>query len=701
LKTKENRNERIRYNILTVIVLAVGIILLAQLFNLQIIHGKEYRETSNTRLTRESTVKAARGNITDSTGNKLVTTKMGFSLELYKTKIDTQTLNNTILNLIKLLEKNKDTYVDNLPIKVKPYTFTQPKEEEQKKWKKEMGIDENATAEEAFLKLKEKYDIQEDNVENARKIMAIRYQTTIEGFSNIKPITISKDISRKSANQVKEQGDKFPGTSLVTEPVIEYPYKNLASHLLGYLGRINSEEYKNNKDKYQMNDLIGRAGIQYTLEEYLKGKDGIRQIDMAVDGTITEEYISKEATAGNNVILTIDANLQKKVEEALEKNIKKIANGEIDGKKYNAKEGAAVVMNVKTGEILALASYPDYEPELYAKGISQTKLKEYETNKSTYNRAISSAYAPGSTFKMAVATAALETGAFTTQTLVTDNGPYPRGHHPVCWIYTDHHYGHGALDISNAIKHSCNIYFYEIGYKIGVDKMAEYAYKYGLGKKTGIELAGESAGVVASTKYKQETYQEEWQLGETLSAAIGQSYNSYTPIQMARYMCMIANGGKAVDVSVIKAITDADGNSISKEEINKKVNEKLRIDEEETKVEDLKLKSETIAAIKKGMKGVTSEVGGTAYYVFSDLDMVIAGKTGSAETEEKSKVNGWYTGFAPYDNPEIAVVVFIENAGSGGNVATAAKEIMQGYFGMNSKKVQEDVTAIPSTQINN
>ena len=170
---------------------------------------------------------------------------------------------------------------------------------------------------------------------------------------------------------------------------------------------------------------------------------------------------------------------------------------------------------------------------------------------------------------------------------------------------------------------------------------------------------------------------------------------------MARYMCMIANGGKAVDVSVIKAITDADGNSISKEEINKKVNEKLRINKEETKVEDLKLKSETIAAIKKGMKGVTSEVGGTAYYVFSDLDMVIAGKTGSAETEEKSKVNGWYTGFAPYDNPEIAVVVFIENAGSGGNVATAAKEIMQGYFGMNSKKVQEDVTAIPSTQINN
>ena len=302
---------------------------------------------------------------------------------------------------------------------------------------------------------------------------------------------------------------------------------------------------------------------------------------------------------------------------------------------------------------------------------------------------------------MAVATAALETGTFTTKTLVTDNGPYSRGHHPVCWIYTDRHYGHGALNISDAIKHSCNIFFYEIGYRVGIDKIAEYAYKYGLGKKTGIELAGESAGIVASTKYKQDTYHEEWQLGETLSASIGQSYNSYTPIQMARYICMIANGGKAVDVSVIKAITDSDGNNIPKEEINKKVNEKLGISEEASKVEDLKLKTETIEAIKKGMKGVTSESGGTAYYVFSDLDMVIAGKTGSAETEEKDKVNGWYTGFAPYNNPEIAVVVFIENAGAGGNVAPSAKEIMQEYFGMNSKKVNENVTAIPNVLVYN
>lgn len=700
MKPKGNYNERVRYNVLTIIILVVGIILLAQLFNLQVIHGKEYLETSNTRLTRESTIKAARGDITDSSGNKLVTTKMGFSLELFKTKIGTQTLNTTILNLINLLEKNEDTYINNFPITVNPFAFKQESEEEQKNWKIENEIDENASAEEAFNILKEKYEIQTNDVEDAHKIMIIRYEAEIGGFSNIKSVTISKNISRESANQIKEQSDKFPGASIETEPIIEYPYGTLASHLLGYVANINEQEYNANKDTYEMNDVIGRAGIQYTLEEYLKGEDGVKQIDMAVDGTITEEYIAQNAVAGNNVALTIDANLQQEVEKALEDNIKKIAGGAYDNTKYDCKAGAAVVMNIKTGEVLALASYPNYEPELFVEGISEAKLKEYENEDNLYNRAISSTYAPGSTFKMVVATAALETGKFTTSTLVNDNGPYPLGHHPVCWIYSDRHYGHGYINIVQAIKYSCNYFFYDIGYKIGIDKIAEYANYYGLGKKTGIELSGESPGIVASTQYKKETFGEEWQLGETLSAAIGQSYNSYTPIQMARYICMIANGGKAVDVSVIKSITDADGNGIPKEEIEEKVNAKLGIDDS-SNVEDLDIKQETLDAIIKGMKGVTSESGGTAYYVFSDLGMTIAGKTGSAETGEDDKVNGWFTGFAPYDDPEIAVVVLIENAGSGGNAAPAGKEIIQSYFGMNAKQVKEDVTAIPSTQTNN
>ena len=247
MELKKQPNQKLRYNILTIIIYAIGIILLAQLFNLQIVHGEEYRQTSNTRLTREATLKAARGNITDRSGNNLVTTKMGSNLELYKTKIDNQTLNQTILKIIELLEKNKDTYIDNLPITVEPYAFKQKEEQAQKKWKKENDIDENATAEQAFQKLKEKYDIQEQNLQKARKIMVVRYEITKNVFSNIKPITIAKNISNKSLNQIREQSSKFPGTAVNNEPIVTYPYGSLASHVLGYVGAINEQEYEQKK----------------------------------------------------------------------------------------------------------------------------------------------------------------------------------------------------------------------------------------------------------------------------------------------------------------------------------------------------------------------------------------------------------------------------------------------------------------------
>lgn len=690
--------KNVRYNIIIVIIYIVGVILLAQLFNLQIIQGSTYRETSNTRLSRESTVKAARGDITDSSGNKLVTTETGFCLELYKTKLDNDTLNKVIYNLVTLLEKNKDTYNDNLPITVEPYAFTTEDEENQKSWKKEYNIDENATAEEVFNLLKERYEINEQDVKKARKIMAVRYEISRNGYSNIKPVTISKNISYLSANQIKEQSISFPGTAVVTTPIVTYPYGSLASHILGYVSSISPDEYNANKEKYDINDIIGKTGIQYTLEEYLKGEDGVRQVDMSVDGTITEEYIVEEAKAGHTVILTIDSNLQKVTEQALEKNIKKIANGDY-GEKYNAKAGAAIVMNVKTGEILALASYPDYEPELFITGISQKKLEEYNKGNNYYNRAISGIYAPGSVFKMVVATAALENNIITTSTTINDTGIYPRGHNPACWIYTDRGYGHGYLNVTEAIKKSCNYFFYELGYKMGIDSVIQYAKAYGLGIKTGIELSGESSGIVDLKKQCEDTTSMQWQLGDTLSAVIGQSYNSYTPIQIARYTSMLANGGKTVHVSLIKSIIDSEGNKVPKEEYEQQVNEKLGITNTQ-KIGDINIKKENLNAILEGMKGVTSEEGGTAYYIFSDLGIEIGGKTGSAETGINNQVNGWFAGFAPYNDPEIAVVVLIENAGSGGNVGDTAKSIIKEYFGMNAENVNEDLTAIPSTQVN-
>lgn len=653
MKESKGQNDRIRYNILTTIVYIIGIILLIQLFNLQIVHGEEYRETSNSRLTRETAVRAARGTIKDRTGIELVRTETGYSVEIYSTKVTDSELNESIKKFIEILESNKDEFVDNLPIEVNPFKFTMESEEEQKEWKNSNDIDENFNAEQAFYALKEKYEISENDVNQARKIMAVRYEITRNGYSNTKSVIIARDISNTSAVQIREQNAKLAGMNVVTEPIVSYTSGNLASHVLGYVGAINAEEYEERKDSYRNDDIIGKDGIQKVFEEYLKGTDGTKQVDMTVDGAITSEYISEEAIAGSDVVLTIDANLQKVAEDALEKNIKDIAAGKY-GEKSDADAGAVVVMNVNTGEILAMASYPDYNPEKYA--------EEYDADDTTgkyMNRAIGGVYAPGSTFKMVVATAGLDTGEITPTTLINDNGIYPYGDRQACWYYRSYGVGHGYLNLTQAIKYSCNYFFYDLGYRLGIDTIAEYAGYYGLGKRTGIELLGEARGTVASREYA-ETLGNGWYISDTLSAAIGQSYNNFTPIQMARYVSMVANGGKNVDITLIKSIINPDGTEVSKEEIENHTKETLGTENENK--EDLDVSKENLDAIRKGMKGVTSESGGTAYSTFADFDIDIAGKTGSAQTGVDGEAHGWFVGFAPYENPEIAVVVLVEKA---------------------------------------
>ena len=693
----DDRNTNLRYNLITILVYIVGIVLIVQLFNLQIVNGKEYRETSNTRLSRETVIKAARGSIKDRTGNLLVTTKMGFNIELYKTKINTTTLNKTILTTIKILENNNDKYINNLPISIEPFKFTIDDEESQVNWKKENDIKEDATPEQCFYELKEKYKIEQDNILEAYKIMVVRYEISRNGYSSIRPVTIAKDVSRESAVKLGEQSIYFPGISATNEPMVSYPSGSLASHILGYVGNITETELDGREDTYGINDVIGKVGIQYVFEEYLRGKDGIKQLDMSVDGTITDEYITQEAVAGSDVILTIDANLQAATEKALANNIKKIASGGFS-KRSDAKAGAAVVMNVKTGEILAMASYPDYEPELFVNGISQKKLDEYNKGDNIFNRAISGVYAPGSTFKMITAIAGLETGVITPTEKINDIGVYKKAHEPACWIWNSYGMSHGWLNVTEAITHSCNYFFYEVGYRATIDNIAKYAKYYGLGEKTNVELPMEEKGIVA-TRDKAKERGDEWQIGETLSAAIGQSYNSYTPIQMAKYISMLANGGEPIDVTIVKSINDVNGNQVSKEDITKFVNAKLGLTKE--KKENLNIKKENIDAILKGMKGVTSEEGGTAYSTFANFNIELGGKTGSAQTDVQGKINGWFVGFAPYEEPEIAVVVLVENAGSGSYTAEVARDILQEYFGMNMEKVEEDLTAMPSTEIQN
>ena len=475
----------------------------------------------------------------------------------------------------------------------------------------------------------------------------------------------------------------------------------MASHILGYVGKINEEELEKNEG-YELNDTIGKIGIEYIFEPYLKGKNGIKQIDMSVDGTTTGEEIVEEAVAGNNVILTIDAKLQKVTEDALKNNIEKIRNGGY-GKAYPAEAGAVVVMNVNTGEVLAMASYPDFEPQLFVDGISQEKYNEYiseEANSPFLNRTISSVYAPGSTFKMVTALAALETGAISTTEKINDVGiyRYSSDYQPKCWMYSQYGRGHGYLNITDAIKHSCNYFFYELGNRMGIDNLSRYARSLGLGSKTGVELLGETEGIVSS----KETSNKRGQIfngGNTLQAAIGQHDNSFTPIEMTKYISILANGGNDIDVTIIKGIMDQNGNSISKEELNEFVKQRLGINK--NLPQELDFDKNNLEAILEGMRGVTSESGGTAYSYFKNFNIEVGGKTGSAQTGIAGKTNAWFVGFAPFDNPEIAVVALVENGGSGSYNAELARDIIGEYFGMNANTVTEDMGAKPEIEIRN
>ena len=689
-----------RYNIATIFTYLIGIILIVQLFNLQIVHGAKYREESNTRLTRESVLEADRGEILDRSGNVLVSSSQKFNLELYKSKIDTDTLNESILKIIQVLEKYDVSYTDSFPININPFGYT-ISDTSLSNWKKNNNIDSDATAEEAFYKFKDKYKIKNEDITEVRKIIAIRYAIVKEGYSSTKALTIAKDIPREAIAEFSEKGDDFPGINITVQPVRQYKEGTLASHILGYASKISDTEYQQKKDTYNQNDIIGKTGIEYLLEEYLKGKDGIKQIDMAIDGTITAEVVEKEAVSGSNVVLTIDSKLQKIAEEALKDNIEKIKSGGF-GKAYEAKGGSCVVMNVKTGEVLAMASYPDYNPQSFANGISSEEWKSYSENKSypLLNKAIQSAYEPGSIFKMVTAIAGLESGNITLTERINDTGQYIKyGEKRNCWYYTDYHTGHGPLNVIGAIEKSCNYFFYETADRMGIDTLDKYASYFGLGKKTGIELPSEVSGTLASKEYVK-SINSSWNPGDTINAAIGQGYNRFTPLQMTKYISMIANGGNNVDVSIIKTIQNSDGTEVSKEEINKFVNEKLGLTEENN--ENINLNKDYINAVKEGMKSVTSGESGTAYVRFKDFNIKVGGKTGSAEAGKDSNgkdiVNAWFAAFAPYDDPEIAVVVMVENGGHGNYTAEAVRNIMAEYFGMNTQNVTESVQAEAYTE---
>lgn len=669
-----------RLNLLRIITVVIGIIFAARLYNLQIINGEAYLAASNARSTAVVKEKAPRGDIKDRNGKNLVTNRKGYSLLWVKTAATDEEVNEMLFKAADILAESGYEFSDSLPISQYPFEYTFSDEAEREEWfkgKKRLSDDMTAGEVIEFYRDKVFKITGEHTNEQLRTVIGIRYDAEMNGFSYATPYTLATDVDIEVVLRIKEQKNDFQDIEVTTEYFRQYEFGSLAAHTLGRIGKIYKEEYDSLKEKgYAMNDYVGKQGIEKICEDDLRGTDGRKVLGTDNNGELPG-VDSAEAVAGNYVVLTIDSDLQMAAEQSLKSTIEQIAaNGVGKGqqKGADANAGAVVVLDVNNAEVLAMATYPSYNPETYNSMYSE--LSEDES-KPLWNRAISGTYSPGSTFKPLTAIAALETGAVTIDEKLICNGVYKyfKDYQPRCWINLEHGLSHGWENVTEAIEDSCNLYFYEAGRRTGIEALSEYAKKFGLGEYTGIELTEESKGNMATPSYKEEIEGDgvEWYGGDTIQAAIGQSYSHFSPLQLANYIATLANGGTRYRPHIIKSVHRAsDGAEVKRSAPI--VEEKIPLNEE------------NLAAVKRGMYGVVDE--GSASKIFKDYDIEVGGKTGTAQGSSKQSNTALFVAFAPYDKPEIAVAVVIEHGVRGVNAATVARDVFDEYFGTGADETE-------------
>lgn len=671
-----------KFFILECIAVIMMIFICLQLVKLQIAGNKKYTALSESKLSSSETVPAPRGKILDRYGRAIVTNRLGFSVSFTNASLPHDELNDLILSTIRLFNQNEDEYIDTFPIAYdgENYIFSygnmhgEELETKVRNCKFALGISDNLDAPGCIEALIDKFEL--DNrytKQEIRDIIAVRYEMLTREFQKSGEFNFSSDVSMKTVSAIEENKELYSGIKFTSGPVRDYVYGTMAAHILGRVGIIYKEEYEVLKDKgYGYNSVIGKDGMEKVLEERIKGTDG----SMSVSQSVGEEPRITEVSAipGDNAMLTIDIDLQRVAEETLKQTIDKIRADSAkkdDNAGADVGGGSVVVEDVNTGEILAIASYPTFDPRTFNKDYDSLS-----TDKSMplFNRAISGIYPPGSVFKVLTTIAALEEGIVEPTTIIEDKGKYEYYDQIFnCWIFTETGQTHGGVDAANALKNSCNYYYYEVGKQLGVSTLHDYASRIGLGKKTGIELEGESAGILASEEYKKANIGEIWYPGDTLQMAIGQSYNLFTPIQLANYTSTIANGGTIYKTHLLKCIRDHQTGKIT-ESVDKQ------------KTGDINMSDSTYDAVTLGMRLVSYD--GTAGSIFGDFPIETCSKTGSSQVNGGS-ANGVFVSYAPYDNPQIAISIVIENAGSGSSTAPIAKAIYSEYFKLNPKETKD------------
>lgn len=658
-----------RYVIFYVLFALVAVMISVRLINLQIVNGNYYREKSNSRTVRNITLTASRGEILDRNGRAIVSSRTAYNVYILSNRQRTaEQLNKTIYNLFKTVKSASENIYEILPVEVNDgkYSFTLSKEDAQK-WKTQNGFEKKDSARKVIETLISRYSIDEKKYSevNIIRIAATRLNMVNRGFSMASPYLFAEDVPIDEICVIKEQADSFPNVSIITQPVRDYPYGSLAAHILGRVGIISAQEYEENEDNgYNINSHIGKSGIEKYMEDYLRGENGSGSIEQSSGGYSVGQNIEKAPVKGRDISLTIDLDMQLACEEALRETVQKISSsaGSAEGGR-DADAGSIVVIDVNSGDVLAMASYPSYEIKTFT-----SEYNNLLKNKSNplFNRALAGTYAPASTFKPLVGAAALEEKIITTDEKILDTGKYTffKDYQPSCWIYTQSGGGtHGYINVSEAIRDSCNIFFFDVGRRLTIEKINSYAKKFGFGQNSGIELVNEERkGVVASPENRKKNGGI-WYPGDVCQTSIGQSDTLVTPLQLANYMATLSNGGTRYKPHLIKTVENIDG-SVAKESVPEILSK-------------VTLKEENKEAILRGMRMVVTE--GTAQSAFSGCKVSVAAKTGSAQTSG-NYTNGICIAYAPYEEPRIAIACVVEKAGSGANVAQAVRKVVDSYF---------------------
>lgn len=664
-----------RLTVILALAAAVGLAFVGLLYNLQITHYDDYMARTVKTTGKTETVAAARGDITDRAGKAMVTNQV-----VYQVTLDTSLMgsekNNVILQLIRIAEDHDILWPDNLPMANSyPYRLklgavsgsTRSNYEKMAKiagWKSEEGP-------ELLAEMRAYYKIDEDiSGAEARKLIGVLYELSLRQKEILwSDYVFASGVDIDFISTVREQG--LTGVSISPATTRKYA-TTYAAHLLGRTGLMDSEEWKTYKTLgYAMNETVGKDGVEKAFESYLRGTGGTRIVERNEKGKILSQTWTVEPQPGYDIGLTLDLGLQEQVEDILAAKLPTLTE--------DTEGGAAVVMDVNTGGVLAMASYPTYDlttiyksSDLYNEAL-QNPLKPFN------NRATQGLYSPGSTFKMVTATAALEEGIIEPNTKIRDTGTYTyyKDAQPACWIYRQFRSTHGVIDVRRAIEVSCNVFFYDVGRRVGIDKLEEYARAFGLGEATGIEIS-ERTGVVAGRSYT-ESLGQTWYEGSVMYAAIGQENNQFTPLQLANYTATLANGGTHYKAHLLQEVRD----SVTGEVVETYT---------PTVMDTIDLSPENLAAIKGGMLDLTTT--GSLKYYFNKLNMKVGAKTGSAQVAGSTS-NAVFVCFAPYDDPQIAIALVAEKGGSGSSLAELAADILDYYFNGVAFQADADAPAVP------